>query len=671
MRGHLRQLRGAVGQYVLVAGAAAAMMLWGLGTRRLNGHEALVAVTAQTMAAGDRWIDEGAGLAPPATRLNRWLVPVFNGEPRLVKTPLAYWSVAGLLELSLPADEFTSRLPSAAAAIALALVTFALGRRMFSSRAAVIGALALAASVGMVTWGRSARPDAQMTFWMTAAMACFFCATESPGRRRQAWVLAGCVALGLANLAKQFVPLFVALPVAAYLCYLASERNSPQGGRPRRRLAAYMLASAAGLVAAVLITRRPALRWWPALGWPDALGAAATMAVCLGGPLVWYAVRSRPWHELRRLVPTALPGAVIVFVLFVPWLWYMWRLFPHAGAVFSHEALDRAMGTGGWLQEARAPFRGFYLQSLAMWVLPWIVFLVGALPAAFMDRFREHRRALVFLALWIFALVLLFSAAVGARAQYILPALPAACLLVGYAADEVFFRRRWIGRGGAGAVVAAHAAAATAVFVLALAAAAVLPAPFRPRALHVAVVAGLAAAALGLSLVALHRRRAKAAAACFVGAMAVAGLAYLAREDLWQGRGELAAFGRAAAEAVPVGDRVAAWPKVDAAVIYYFGRDVPSCAARRQRLVRLHGRSEGERLWREWLLGEGGPTWLFAERQHAAELWRLGFVPARLRTRRDTGSLMLLRRRPRRRPPGAPSRSAAPGSSPPSTAAAG
>jgi hypothetical protein len=46
-------------------------------------------------AADDRWIADDAGAAPAATRLNRWVVPVFNGEPRLVKTPLAYWSVAG------------------------------------------------------------------------------------------------------------------------------------------------------------------------------------------------------------------------------------------------------------------------------------------------------------------------------------------------------------------------------------------------------------------------------------------------------------------------------------------------------------------------------------------------------------------------------------------------
>ena len=118
-----------VGVYLLVAAVAAIVSLWQLGQTPLEEHECYVAVVAANMADPAKWLDQqvNVGQIPPNTAFNHWIVPVFNGQPRLVKTPMAYWCLAGLLKLGLPLNEFTARLPSAIEAVLLAVLTWRWG----------------------------------------------------------------------------------------------------------------------------------------------------------------------------------------------------------------------------------------------------------------------------------------------------------------------------------------------------------------------------------------------------------------------------------------------------------------------------------------------------------------------------------------------------------------
>jgi 4-amino-4-deoxy-L-arabinose transferase-like glycosyltransferase len=161
--------------YLLVIVVTAVLMFTSLGLTPLDNHEALVAVTARTMTEPAHWINPEAyeHPIPPNTPLNHWLVPVFNGKPRLVKTPLAYWLVAGLVKLGMLMDEFTSRLPSAIAAVLTAAVVLALGSRMLPPRAALLGALIFSSSFGLHAWGRDARPEMVLCLTMTITMSCF------------------------------------------------------------------------------------------------------------------------------------------------------------------------------------------------------------------------------------------------------------------------------------------------------------------------------------------------------------------------------------------------------------------------------------------------------------------------------------------------------------------
>ena len=457
--------------YALVAAVAGLTVFWRLGVTMLDGHECLVAVPARTMAQPNHWLGEiiRPELAPPNTPWNHWMVPVLNGYPRLNKTPLAYWAVGGLFEAGLPRDEFTVRLPSALAAVLMALVTLWLGRRMFSPPAALLGALMLATSWA-TQWGRVARPDMLAALWMTLGMACFYAGLTALGRgRSHAWMVAGLLALGLGGLSKQIVPLFLVLPLLLYVAWRSSQAKagylepaeappnrdasavSYAGARapdrPRRWLAAYLILSVAGLTIYCNMLTFEWWHWWTALGLSSFVGQVASAAALLGGPTLWYFVRCWGRIEWGKLLPSSIPGIILGIIsllipfLFLLWMWYMERLFSQAAQTFSSQNVARAVGMGKF-EETHPP--GFYIGAMFQLILPWVAFVPGALAVPFLQRFRRDRDVLLFLLFWVFGLGLIFSAAVGKRWHYMLPAAPAMCLVMGYVAEDLFFQHRWL-----------------------------------------------------------------------------------------------------------------------------------------------------------------------------------------------------------------------------------
>ena len=639
----------ALAHYGIVLAAAAALMLWRLGGTALDGHEAYVALAAQTMADGRPWLDRDVadGPVPPETALNRWLVPVFNGEPRLVKTPLAYWCVAGLLKLGLPADEFTARLPSALAAIALALVTLALGRSVLPPRAALLGALMLATSLALTSWGRNARGDMPMTLGMTATMACAWWGLHQPtALRRGALLLAAWAALGAANLAKEFAPLLALLPVALLLCWRASLGGDAEHPRPRRLLAGYLLAAAAGLVLCALVRTVAPLQWWRWFGLSETVGMAGTVAACAGLPLAGYALVARAWPQVRLVLPTALPGAALMVALFVPWLVYIYRTFPQAGQVLAHQTTERAMGTGGWLEHSAAPLSGYYVRSLAKWSLPWVALLPGAVAVPFVKRFGRDREGLGFLLLWIFALVMLFSMSVGKHEQYIIPAVPPACLLMGFCAEDVFFRHRWFGPRVAGGIYLGYAAAVLLAGAGALGVTLFAHGDARSLAAPLPVIAGAALVPLAAGTVALLRGRTALAVGTMLAAAALAELAAVSFARTWDRAWEdYARFARAVTAEVPADQAIASWEKPNPALVWYAGRELPRLDRLRARFERLHGAGRAEAPWRRWL-ADAGPAWVIAAPDAAEQLAALGYADTGRHAGSDDKEVALFHRTP-------------------------
>lgn len=159
--GTKRRRSGALGvlaPLLLLVGIVAAVISNNNGASRpLKGHEIFVAETAGEM------IERGA-----------YLVPYYNGEPRLKKPPLSYWLTVLSHELigapgSPRVTELEARLPSLVSGILLLVVTFLLGAAAFDDRRVGL----LAAAILATTWlffvfSRNARPEMLYALFCTA-----------------------------------------------------------------------------------------------------------------------------------------------------------------------------------------------------------------------------------------------------------------------------------------------------------------------------------------------------------------------------------------------------------------------------------------------------------------------------------------------------------------------
>jgi 4-amino-4-deoxy-L-arabinose transferase-like glycosyltransferase len=433
----------------------------------------------------------------------------------------------------------------------------------------------LAVSVGFQKWGRDARPEMMLCLWMTVAMGCFHRGLEAKGWREHVlWMAAFWIAMGLANLAKEFVPLLLSWPLLAYVMWRGSAQSAGDD-RALRLMRMFLIVVGAGLALHLAMTAIPSLRWWTYVGVPGAKGYYGTMAVCLGAPMLAYAFETRPWRAIGRLLPTAVPGAAVMAAMFVPWMLYMRRLFPgFAEGVFSEQVTDRASGTGPWTVN---PDVLLYFQSLLTLTLPWVAFVPGACAVALMRRFREHRGGLAYLLLWSVGLVLLFTASAAKREHYILPMLPAFCLLMGYAAEDALFNHRWISERLMRLLGAGHGLAAVGgVIAVAVLAAVGKTFPNREQGWATAGIALAAAVPMAAGGVLAWRGRLRVLIGLLATTMLVFYVGYWGTLPRWDERRPIRDFAVEVSQRVPPGDELYHWGDAQAKMAYYVGRVLPS-----------------------------------------------------------------------------------------------
>jgi 4-amino-4-deoxy-L-arabinose transferase-like glycosyltransferase len=461
-----------------------------------------------------------------------------------------------------------------------------------------------------------------LCLFVTAAMAAFYFGLESPSRLgRTGWMAAFWLLLGLANMAKQFVPLMIAWPILAYLCWRqsAADRGSDMA---LRWLRGFVIAAGAGLGVHVLVTGVAALHWWVALGVSGDLGAYATMAAAFGVPMAWYFYRSGGWRAVKPLLPTALPGVLVTLAVFVPWLVYMRRLFPgFAEEVLSQEVTRRAAGTGGWA--VKGPWT--YLGALVTFSLPWLAFLPGAFATGLMRRFETDRRGLAYLLLWCLGLVFLMTASAAKREHYILPMLPALCLLMGHVADDVFFTHRWI-RPRLARLLGLPYGLLGAVGVAATIAGWVLSGRDL-RWIHMLLVTLVAAAPMTAAGVLMWRRRFSAVPPLMVASVVLVYVGYHHRGDLWDDRRAVADFAQTASTIIPPAAPVYHWNDSQARTVFYFSRYIPS--VQRQLALVEAGPTASQAdasSFRRWLQADADAApWIFGYAHDAAKLAPEGY----------------------------------------------
>ena len=168
-----------------------------------------------------------------------WLTPTIDGEAKWFKPPLLYWAER-LGYAAFGRGFFGGRLPGAVSAIALALLTGALARRMYGERAGTLAALLVGGTFGWFKFGRMAMMDAPMALAFTAAAYGAWRASEED---RPAQLLWAGVGAGAAFMLKGPVGAVIVLIVAGG--FLALQR--PALLVSKFTLGAFILGAAIGL----------------------------------------------------------------------------------------------------------------------------------------------------------------------------------------------------------------------------------------------------------------------------------------------------------------------------------------------------------------------------------------------------------------------------------------
>ena len=164
-----------------------------------------------------------------------WVTPRLDGSPWFEKPPLLYWMTGAGHKLHL-SDEWAARLPMALISLAFLWFFHRTLAREFSPRVALAATGILATSAGWVAYSFVSVTDLPMSAALGAAtLIGVFGPSAIPSRARQTTVLgvwAG-VFLGLAVLAKGFVPLVLIAPVllVARRMRLAMLATRCRGGR--------------------------------------------------------------------------------------------------------------------------------------------------------------------------------------------------------------------------------------------------------------------------------------------------------------------------------------------------------------------------------------------------------------------------------------------------------
>ena len=149
-----------------------------------------------------------------------WIVPRLDGLDYFEKPAMGYWLIA-ISMLTFGQNAFAARFPSAmAAGLSALVVLWLMRRRTATTTPAFLAALILLTCFEVAGTGVFNVLDGMLGFFLTAAMAAFFVAAESPrgGARERRFLALFGAACGMAFLVKGF--LAFAVPVVIVVPYM-------------------------------------------------------------------------------------------------------------------------------------------------------------------------------------------------------------------------------------------------------------------------------------------------------------------------------------------------------------------------------------------------------------------------------------------------------------------
>jgi len=373
-------------------------------------HLIVLVATVATLAVGfwptPFWDEDEprfAAIARTMLDTGDWVVPTYNGTLAVDKPVLMHWCMAACFAVC-GESEIAARLPSALATVLTALALLRAGTRWFGPLAGVLAALSYVGCLLVAVESHAATPDAiltALTAWATVLIA-------------EAWLPA-------------------AAPAAAH-----------------RRLDAGRALLAGGLMGLAVLCKGPigfvgplavVLPWVWGLELAGRLGRGGIESHTLGG-LLWSGWLAA-WSALGRV--RIVPLMLSMLAVAAPW--YVAVGLRTGGAWPAGFFLVHNVGRFAAPMEKHGGSVLYHPLGLLVGFYPWSCFLPLALVLAgwrLWKRIDPPRSAAVALVLlWLVVWVGGFSAAATKLPNYIMPAYPAAALVVAAFAAELATRVRW------------------------------------------------------------------------------------------------------------------------------------------------------------------------------------------------------------------------------------
>jgi len=231
-----------------------------------------------------------------------WVVPRFNGEPYLRKPPLVNWAIALSIKTLHTRNEWSARLPSVLAVLALALTIITVCGPWLGTNAALAAVIILLTSPGLIDKGRLAEIEAIYFSLFGMALSCWLGWTATGRSRWLVWPVTGLL-LGLGLLAKGPAHLAFFYSIVAFAAWNGWRKKEP-GETVKTGLI-----SGAHLAGILIMLAVFALWWIPYSRDPLTTGASGVMARQIeqrmgGGNRL--TVFANFWHSIENFLPWIL-----------------------------------------------------------------------------------------------------------------------------------------------------------------------------------------------------------------------------------------------------------------------------------------------------------------------------------------------------------------------------
>jgi 4-amino-4-deoxy-L-arabinose transferase-like glycosyltransferase len=328
-----------------------------------------------------------AWIARAMAQTHDWITPRLYGQPWFEKPALYYW-LAGIGFKLLKSGEIAARLPSALAALlaAAAIAWFAL--QSYGARPAWLAIMVFSTTGGVIAFSHAATPDMLFAACITWTMVCASAVLRDEGVLRASNEQAVDATAG------------------------------PKSPVDAKRMLAYF---GAWLGAATL-----------------AKGPAAI--VLAGGGMCLWSLCTQRWSALKRFVQ---PVPIAAFAI-VALPWYAICAIRNPGFLRTFLFLHNFERYVTPVFQHQQPF-WFFGPVFLMALLPWTILLVPVIGEGWRVARGNYRRDSIgcFLTCWIVFIIAFFSVSQSKLPSYILPAIPAAALLMAIAFDRWISKAKW------------------------------------------------------------------------------------------------------------------------------------------------------------------------------------------------------------------------------------